>query len=132
MVGATRNLPKWMAAPTPAVSPNCDGRTPTSSCEGGKAGPPSTKGRTRPHISGEGRFHFNIRGNSHVFADGKLYLLVSVGPPAGNIVLTLVPGRGRCKTSASMAKLLVSWNSTRPPKIKLLGPGMRSTLLALP
>src|SRR5580698_974472 len=107
MVGATRNLPKRMAAPTPAVRPNWDGRAPSSSCEVRKAGPPSRNGRTRPHISGEGRFHFNITGNSQVFAAGTLYLVVTAGPPAGNTVSTLMPGRGRCKTSASIAKLLV-------------------------
>src|ERR1700679_2107467 len=112
-----------MAAPTPAVSPNCDGRAEISSCEVRKAGPPSRNGRTRPHISGEGRVHFSITGNSQVFADGKLNLVVTAGPLAGNTVLMLSPGRDRCKASNSMAKLLVSWTSSRPPKMKLWGPG---------
>src|SRR5580692_3587316 len=119
MVGATRNLPKWMAAPTPAVTPNCDGRVLASSCEVRKAGPPSRNGRTRPHIGGEGRFHFNITGNSHVFAFGTLYLVVTEGPPAGNAVKTVMPGNGRYKTLASMAKLPVSRNSSRPLQLKL-------------
>src|SRR5580658_10377731 len=111
MVGATRNFPKWTAAPTAAVTPNCDGSAPESSCEVRKAGPPSRNGRTRPHSSGEGRFHFSITGNSHVFAVGKLYLVVTLGPPVGNTVLKLMPGRDRCKASASIARVLVSWTS---------------------
>src|ERR1700689_3129188 len=127
-MGAKRSLPKWTAAPTPAVSPNCDGWVLISFCDVRKAGPPSTNGWSLPHINGEGRFHFNITGNSHVFADGKLNLVATAGPLVGNTVLMLSPGRDRCKASISMAKLLMSWTSSSPPKMKLWGPGRCSKL----